>query len=97
MVAIWIYVDTGKQVGDLDHLKVSQMRLRPIRGSLKTIRKARHSDTRCSSDRPSLSHHSAVPGISPPMSARAAVWTGSALASPRLDTHGTRPCPTEMV
>jgi len=22
MVAIWIYVDTGKQVGDLDYLKV---------------------------------------------------------------------------
>jgi len=57
MVAIWIYVDTGKQVGDLDHLKVSQMRLRPIRGSLKTIRKAWHSNMGCWNERPRPRHH----------------------------------------
>jgi hypothetical protein len=39
-MTVWIYVDTSKQVGDRDHLKVFARRSLPILGSRKTTRRA---------------------------------------------------------
>jgi hypothetical protein len=37
---VLIYVDTSKQIGDKDHLKVSRTRMRPRRGFKRTTLKA---------------------------------------------------------
>jgi hypothetical protein len=39
MKTVWIYVDTSKDVGDLDHLKVFAIQRPPINGLKSTIRK----------------------------------------------------------
>ena len=43
---VWIYVDTSKQVGDKDHLKVSPMGMPPRLGFGSMIRRAWPSNTR---------------------------------------------------
>jgi hypothetical protein len=39
MTTVWIYVDTSKEVGDVDHLKVLRRWSLLMSGSLRTIRK----------------------------------------------------------
>jgi hypothetical protein len=39
-MTVWIYLNTAKEVGDEDHLKVFATEERPTAGSPKTIRKA---------------------------------------------------------
>jgi hypothetical protein len=46
MTAVWIYVDTNKEVGDVDHFKVFATQSLPMSGSRKMIRKAPRSATR---------------------------------------------------
>ena len=38
MKTVWVYVDTRKEVGDIDHLKYSQLATLPRNGSKRTIR-----------------------------------------------------------
>jgi hypothetical protein len=40
MKTVWIYVDTSKEVGDVDHLNSLPMSKPPKNGSPKTTRKA---------------------------------------------------------
>ena len=40
MTTVWIYVDTSKEVGDIDHLKVFATPSLPMNGSKRTIRRA---------------------------------------------------------
>ncbi len=45
-MTVWVYVDTRKQVGDKDHLKVFASEDAPRHGSSKTTRKALRSSMR---------------------------------------------------
>jgi len=40
MTTVWIYVDTNKEVGDIDTSRYSRRQTLPISGSRRTIRKA---------------------------------------------------------
>ena len=40
MTTVWVYVDTNKEVDDVDHLKVLRRWSLLMSGSLRTIRKA---------------------------------------------------------
>jgi hypothetical protein len=52
MTTVWVYVDTSKQVGDLDHLKVFvDEATAETHGSQKTIRKAWRSSMKCWNDK----------------------------------------------
>jgi hypothetical protein len=46
MNTVWIYVDTSKEVGDLDHPKVSPARMLRRLGCRRMIRKASRSSMR---------------------------------------------------
>jgi hypothetical protein len=46
MTTVWIYVDTSKEVGDVDHLKVFATQELAMSGSKRTIPKASRSATR---------------------------------------------------